>query len=281
MAASILAPTARWRSLLPLLLLCAALTAASWWTVEALVISQTLHEGRTVADLAENVGRWASQYGGVHARTVGTDARFPGSFLTRSVFASTQHDNAALSGARTPEAVDEQAAMKRVETYYWKNPALVQREVADVIMASGSQARYRMTARSVLNQSNAPNAFEVQALDAIQNEGNQKEYWQVQSGQLLYARAIVAQKSCLLCHTSPETAPEFIRNNSMFNGGGGYGYAEGKPVGLISVSVPLQTNRQALADSVSARVWTALAAGLVALLWLLVVVWRRASSRSG
>jgi hypothetical protein len=66
--------------------------------------------------------------------------------------------------------------MKRVETYYWKNPALVQREVADVIMASGSQARYRMTARSVLNPNNAPNAFEVQALDAIQNAGNQKEY---------------------------------------------------------------------------------------------------------
>jgi hypothetical protein len=73
--------------------------AASWWAVEALVISQTLHEGRTVADLAENVGRWASQYGGVHARTVGTDARFPGRFLTRSVFALSQHDNAALSEA--------------------------------------------------------------------------------------------------------------------------------------------------------------------------------------
>jgi hypothetical protein len=240
-----------------------------------MLLAQTLREGRTVADMAENVGRWASQYGGVHARTIGIDTKFPGNFLTRSVFAVTQQDGAAISGARVLQGSEDQAALKRVETYYWKNPALVQRELADVITASGSLARYRLTARSVLNENNAPNAFDLVALDALQKANNTKEYWEIKSGQVLYARAIVAQMSCLLCHTSPETAPEFIRSNPMFNHGGGYGYVEGKPVGLISVSVPLQTASQALVNISSVPIWAALSTGLLALVWLLVAILRR------
>lgn len=267
-------PTARWRLTLPLLLSCVTLAVAGWWTLETLILQQTLREGRTVADMAENVGRWASQYGGVHARTVGIDAKFPGNFLTRSIFAATTQDESTISGASLSEGSNDRAAMTRVETYYWKNPALVQREIADVITASGSLARYRLTARSVLNESNAPNAFELTALNALQQSADQREYWEVKPGQILYARAIVAQKSCLLCHTSPEAAPEFIRSNPMFNHGGGYGYVEGKPVGLISVSVPLQTTGQALAESFSLPIWLALGASLLALLALLALIWQ-------
>lgn len=278
MAVTATGSNARWRIFLPLALLCTALAVTGWWAMEALVISQTVRESRTVADMAENVGRWASQYGGVHARTVGADAKFPGNFLTRSTFASTEGDGAAIQGTRAAESGSEQDAMKRVETYYWKNPALIQREVADVITASGSQSRYRMTARSVLNKNNAPNAFEVQALESLQASGDKSEYWVVRGGQVLYARAVIAQKSCLRCHTSAETAPEFIRTNAMFNGGGGYGYVEGKPVGLISVTVPLQPTSQALFSSLSLRIWSSLAVVAVALVWLLVAVWQRPRS---
>jgi hypothetical protein len=240
-----------------------------------MIVKQTVREGRTVADMAENVGRWASQYGGVHARTVGIDAKFPGNFLTRSIFAATAQDGSTISGTRVAEGSVDKDAVKRVETYYWKNPALVQRELAEVIAASGSPARYRLTARSVLNANNAPNAFELEALDALQKANDHKEYWVVRSGQILYARAVVAQKSCLLCHTSPETSPEFIRTNPMFNLGGGYGYVEGKPVGIISVSIPLQTIRRALLEDFSMSIWIALGTGLAALLGLLAVTWSR------
>lgn len=266
----------RWRTLPPLLLMFGALGACAWWSSEALVLSQTVSEGRTVADMAENVGRWASQYGGVHVRTVGTDSRIPGTFLTRTVYAATDGDAAVLQGARSNRSEIEHEAMKRVEAYHWKNPALVQREVADVIAASGSKARYRLTARSVLNRNNAPNAFELEAIEVLQAAGNdRKEYWTVRAGQLLYARAVVAQKSCLNCHAASETAPAFIRSNEQFNGGGGFGYLENKPAGVISVVVPMPPVWQALAGSLPPRVWAALAVALGAALWLATLLARR------
>ena len=268
------APSAR-RALLPLALLIAALGAAAWSGLQAVVVQQTVRESRTVADLAENVGKWASQYGGVHARTVGVDAKFPGNFLTRSTFASSAGDSANLSGTRIGESSLSQEALKGVESYYWKNPALIQREVADVINASGSLSRYRLTARTVMNRNNAPNAFETEALDALQADAAQSEYWKVSNGQMMYARAVVAQKSCLRCHTTAETAPEFIRSNAMFNGGGGYGYVEGKPVGLISVTVPLQSIRQSLLQGFDWRIGAALGAAVLALVWLLSALRQR------
>ena len=59
------------RLLAPLALLIGALGAGGWWATESLVVSHTVQESRTMADLADNVGRWASQYGGLHARTAG------------------------------------------------------------------------------------------------------------------------------------------------------------------------------------------------------------------
>ncbi|WP_290871528.1 DUF3365 domain-containing protein [Aquabacterium sp.] len=236
-----------------------SLLFGGWRAGESLMLSQTISEGRTVADMAENVGRWASQYGGVHVRTQGATAKLPGTFLTRSVFALSGDDASVLNGARTQDRQDERGAMERVEAYHWKNPALIQREVSDTLAASGSRSQYRLTAQSVLNRNNAPNAFEVEAIKAIQASFDKlppavtqavakgdmstlppQEYWRVENGRLLYARAVMAQSSCLKCHDSPNTAPAFLRTNEQFNGGGGFGYVAGKPAGVISVTVPLQ-----------------------------------------
>lgn len=259
-----------------LLLLVLALAASAWWLSEALMLRQTLREGRTVADMAESVGRWASQYGGVHVRTKGADSRLPGSFLTRSVYASSERDGAVLQGtlASVGDGAERQA-MQRVEAYHWKNPALVQREVADAMVAGGLRARYRMTARTVLNPNNAPNAFETEALDALQAEPGRTEYWRVGGTQLLYARAVLAQKSCLTCHASAEAAPEFLRNNPQFNGGGGYGYVEGRPAGLISVALPMQPAWRAMSADMPGRVWLALGVASLAALLLLWGLLRR------
>jgi Protein of unknown function (DUF3365) len=257
-----------------LLLLIGAAVLGGWWAAQSLVVAQTLREGRTVADMAENIGRWASQYGGVHARTQGIGAPMPGNFLTRSVFAVNDGDTRLLAGVRA-DAAGERAALERVETYYWKNPALVQREVADVIAAAGSSSRYRLTARTVLNPSNAPGAFEIEALDALQADPGHREYWVLREGRLLYARAVIAQASCLRCHTSAAAAPEFIRTNSMFNGGGGFGYVEGKPVGLVSVTVPIPDASAALAGALSPKLWAAAGLGLAGLIWLALLAARR------
>jgi hypothetical protein len=258
--------------LLPVILLLLSLGAACWWIGQTLVLRQTLSEGRTVADMVENIGRWASQYGGVHAKTTGTDAKIPGNFLTRAVYSVSQ-------GALVKTASGEQAALQRVESYHWKNPALIQREVADVVAASGSKARFRLTARTVLNQNNAPDAFEREALDAVaaaaERGDKTPEYWKVQSGTLLYARSVVAQSSCLRCHDKPETAPEFLKTNAQFNGGGGFGYVNGKPAGLISVKVPITEPLDAVIRSAPAQAWAALGVALLAACWLVAVALRR------
>lgn len=267
-----------WSLLAPVFLLVLSLGAAMWWMGQTLVLRQTLSEGRTVADMVENIGRWASQYGGVHAKTTGADAKFPGNFLTRAVYSLSDSDAALLQGALVKNATGEQAALQRVEAYHWKNPALIQREVADVVAASGSKARFRLTARTVLNTNNAPDAFEREALDAVQAAaaGGDKtpEYWKVQSGTLLYARSMVAQPSCLRCHDKQETAPEFLRTNAQFNGGGGFGYVAGKPAGLISVKVPLGDPMEAMVRSAPLQAWAALAVAGLAFLWLLFSAWR-------
>jgi hypothetical protein len=272
-------PANAWRIVLPLGLLLLSLAAALWWIGQTLVLRQTLSEGRTVADMVENIGRWASQYGGVHAKTTGADAKIPGNFLTRAVYSASEGDASLLQGALVKSAPSEQAALGRVEAYHWKNPALIQREVADVVAASGSKARYRLTARTVLNQNNAPDAFEREALDAVSAaaERGEKspEYWKVQGSTLLYARSVLAQSSCLRCHDKPETAPEFLKTNAQFNGGGGFGYVSGKPAGLISVKVPLGDPLGAVVKSASAPVWAALGVGALSLVWLLAAAFGR------
>jgi len=269
------------RLIVPMLMFAGGLGTATWWLSESLVLRQTISEGRTVADMVENIGRWASQYGGVHVRTEGANAKIPGNFLTRSVYSVSGADNQVLQGSRVEAAVVERSALDRVEAYHWKNPALIQREVADVISASGSKARYRLTARTVLNKNNAPDAFEREALDVVQaaadtraNAQNAQEYWRVSGGRLLYARSVVAQPSCLRCHDKPDSAPEFIRTNAQFNGGGGYGYVAGKPAGLISVSVPLASMNNAV-KTLPPEVWAAIALAGVGALWMLVLAFSR------
>ncbi|HTP72595.1 MAG TPA: DUF3365 domain-containing protein [Burkholderiaceae bacterium] len=268
--------------ILPMVLFAGGLGAATWWLSESLVLRQTVSEGRTVADMVENIGKWASQYGGVHVRTIGANAKIPGNFLTRSVYSVSGVDGQVLQGAKVENAVAERTALERVEAYHWKNPALIQREVADVITASGSKARYRLTARTVLNKNNAPDGFEREALDALQTAANVKadganaqEYWRVSGARLLYARSVVAQQSCLRCHDNPDNAPEFIRTNAQFNGGGGYGYVAGKPAGLISVSVPLVSMETAVVQSVLPQVWAALGLAGIGALWMLMMALRR------
>src|SRR5262245_13463671 len=101
--------------MVPMLMFAGGLLAASWYLSESLVLRQTISEGRTVADMVENIGRWASQYGGVHVRTVGANAKIPGNFLTRSVYSVSGADASVLQGARVIDTAGaERDALERV-----------------------------------------------------------------------------------------------------------------------------------------------------------------------
>jgi Protein of unknown function (DUF3365) len=273
--------------------LLAAVTVAVWQGAHGMGVNQAVNVGRTVADIAENIGRWASKYGGVHVRTLGANAALPGNFLTRSMYAGSPADASTLGGTKTmAEArVSEREAMARLEAYHWKNPALIQREVADVIGESGGRVRYRMTARTVLNPNNAANDFELEAMAAIEGAfakasaeagedakvpvSGAGEYWTVRNGRVHYARAVVAQASCLKCHDTLDKAPEFLKTNTQFNGGGGFGYVAGRPVGVISVTVPMTSPGQAWMDSMGPAAWGAWAVAALAAVGLAMQLLRR------
>jgi hypothetical protein len=251
----------------------AAIGTGIWWSMDTMVQGQAVNEARTVADMAENVGLWASQYGGVHVRTQGAHASIPGTFLTRSVYARSSGDAQVLQGAKTAGNDNERELLDGLEAYHWKNPALIQRELADVMQASGSRAQFKLTARTVLNRSNAPDAFEAQAIEALHNApanvrgqaaNPAREYWRLEMGRLRYARAMTAQASCLKCHDKPENAPDFLKQNPQFNGGGGFGYQTGKTAGVISVSMPLPQSADVIRQNLPMKAMGAWGLGLLA-----------------
>jgi hypothetical protein len=243
----------------------------------SIVEMQVVSEARSIADMTEHIGKWASQYGGVHVKSAGaTGARKVGSYLERSMYARSEEDNTLLTGAQLVAEKDIVEASKRVEEYYWKNPALIQREVSDVASASNSKAQFRITAATVLNPRNAPDAFEKAAISVIETQYAAQpparptggapqpppprlEHWRVEGNQMRYARAIVAVDSCLRCHGDVQGAPKFLLANAEFNGGGGFGYQSGKPAGIISVKIPVPNASQAIASALSPAGWAALA----------------------
>lgn len=272
--------------------LIAVVVAAVSIVGQSIVISQTVNESRTVADMTEHIGKWASQYGGVHIKRTGTDKGTVGSYLQRAVYAANERDQSTLNdlhrtdGERMSEA-EEMAALGRTDAYHWKNPALIQREISDIAAQSSSHAKFRLTAKSVLNKNNEANEFEREALAAIDADfkgagaagvrgtKGALEYWRVEGGRVLYARALVAQASCLKCHSSLEAAPEFLRLNNQFNEGGGFGYEVNKPAGIISVSIPLPDAQEALASSLTPAGWAALAGVLVLGFGILAFIGRK------
>ena len=107
--------------------------------------------------------------------------RHPGNFLTRTTYSLNADQVAALTAAMAPDP-------KSLEAYHWKNPALIQREVADVVAESGSKASFRLTAASVLNTGNAPMssrsarwAPSARPPTPMPSPPQPREYWEVQA----------------------------------------------------------------------------------------------------
>ncbi len=183
--------------------------------------AQAVNEARSVADMAENFGTWASSYKGVWIK------------------------DDALAGLEIGSSIDTQRYQKSTEkdgvdhinfdTYHRKNPALVQRELADISQKSNARSKFRLTSEKYMNPMNAPDGFDLKAIRELEKSGN-KEYFEIQSGELRYARRVEAKESCLSCHGTPEAAPKSI--SMMYPGPQGYGYVKGGLAGIISVRLP-------------------------------------------
>lgn len=260
-----------------LAVLAASVLVAGAVIVRSIAQAQVLSEGRSIADMTEHIGKWASQYDAVHVKTgASVSKRAVGGFLERAVYARSERDRAVLTGIHVAPEKEFMEATRGIEEYYSKNGSIIQREVSEVAKASRAKAQFKITAASVLNAGNAPDEFEREALRTIESDyarrvasrpvGNvpgeaapAAEYWRVERGQMRYARAIVAVESCLRCHGARQVAPKFLLSNADFNGGGGFGYEVGKPAGIISVKIRVPDAREVLATAFTPAAWVALA----------------------
>lgn len=210
-------------------------------------VNAKVNEARTVVDMVENIGLWASQYKGVWVRKEAADKMRVGDFLSRESLSPAPSGTAAAVA------------------YHQKNPALIQREISQITDASAAKAKFRMTSDTFINPENAPNRFEANALAYIRDSRPAKaEYFEVKSNELLYARRIVADRACMKCHESAAKAPEVIR--TKYPRMSANGYAEGQIIGLTSVRLPIDSVEGMISKSVDGGEWLAVAI-LVLLFW--------------
>ncbi|MFH1028030.1 MAG: DUF3365 domain-containing protein, partial [Pseudomonadota bacterium] len=127
-----------------------------------------------------------------------------------------------------------------------QNPNLIPQVAATSIakqLTSGSNFYVRQVSLRYRNPDNRPDSFEKELLNAFKGPG-QKEVWQVSDvagkKSLRYLLPMIADKSCLTCHGSYETAPGFIQERfpkDHFS----YGYQVGEIIGAVSVAVPMES----------------------------------------
>lgn len=239
-----------------LLLALAAIGAVAVYFIGSSVyVSEIRNQARTVADMVDNFGQWASRYKGVWVKDDPRDPKLQvGSFLEREVAAVPPGESVAAGNAAA---------------FHHKNPALVQRELSDITIASPAKAKFRMTSDRFMNPNNAPSDFDKLAMNVIRDTGT-TEYSEVRNGQLLYARKLTANKGCLRCHGVPTEAPVAVA--ALYPGPQGYGYEEGKLAGVISVAIPLDFNFGNFVQRFDMQVWAALATIALGVVGLLLFI---------
>lgn len=178
--------------------------------------AQLLNQARTTADHVEAFGAWVSKHGRVWTRDEST------SFLGK--LEVVEADSLAQGNPKS-------------DVFYSKNPALAQREFSEVVAASDSHARFRMTSDNFMNPLNKPDGFEARAIRFVKQH-KVDEYTQLTGGVYHYARAVIHKDSCISCHGSPAAAPREV--TERYGTQNGFGFKAGDVAGVISVSLPAE-----------------------------------------
>ncbi|WP_027467489.1 Tll0287-like domain-containing protein [Deefgea rivuli] len=232
-----------------------------YFSGESIYRSQATEQARTVADLVENIGKWASQYRGLWVKDSKGKQIDLGSHLDTLVVTPSVANNSEI----TPEEAND------IMQFHLKNPALIQREISDLTEKSASTTKFRITSDKYMNPKNAPNAFETHAINEIRKT-NARELTKVENGELHYARALVATEACMRCHDTAAKAPAAVRDLYPDQG---YGYEVGKVAGVIAVTIPYQYSPQTLLNGFDLWAWLSFAG----LLLVLAIAFRSKSSK--
>lgn len=242
--------------LLMVLMLISTIGVLFFWATENSITAEVRH-AQTVADMADSFRTIASEHGGFYVRRNSTE-------------------DVSKVGRYLAEYKSEPSSDGNQYVFHQKNPFLAVADYSQAVQSSASAAKFRITSDNYMNPANSPDSFDRESIQMMRESGA-RQTWQVVGTQMRFARALVADMSCMRCHSSPESAPTSV--SSKYRGlpggakGGGYGYKVGDVVGITSVTVPHATPLAMLASqSVWFWVSAAVVLGLMVLSYWLALV---------
>jgi PAS domain S-box-containing protein len=181
-----------------------------------------------------------------NARTISRQIIETRDYLSKSVTSEPEHN----------ENLIPQVAASRVAQQLTRGSGYYVRQVS---------LRYR-------NPDNRPDSFETEQLTSFRDI-KAIEIWRVTKEKgnksLRYLLPMAADKSCLVCHGSYETAPGFVQKRFP-RGHFSYGYKVGEVIGAVSVSVPMEGLYQQIGANLKRDI---LYDGMVLLLFITISGW--------
>ena len=224
---------------------------------ESVTESLALQHARLVATVAESLSVWASQ---------GQGTWVPNE-------SGAGNDIGASLDVRPPMAVQPRADPPgQVVTFHRKAPEVAVRELSALMAKSGGAPQFHFASDRPHNQQNAPNRFELTAIESMRADSRAAEHFEVAGDRLLYARRLKASAACLQCHDAPDVAPQTLR--TKYPGALAWGFKPGATVGVVSVSVPIPAaDAVAAFGAMGSVVWSAVAVVGIATTSLVVWLW--------
>lgn len=132
-------------------------------------------------------------------------------------------------------------------------PVVASNRVASLV-ASDLGYRVRQVSSRFRNPNNAPDPFEMKALERFRTSPGLHELFEIarvgEKSALRYLTPFVADESCLECHGDPQQAPAFIRELYPPDRDQSYNYTVGEVIGAASVVVPMDNLQHLIAARV-------------------------------
>ncbi len=177
-----------------------------------------LNNARTLYRMVVAVRSWASDYEGVLVKKTADTEINP--FLAHPILLTDNGDTLVL-----------------------KNPALITRELSEMSKHFLGDASFHMSSKKYINPLNKPDAFELSALNFLEEKKEQKEFYRFEIiNNKLYFRyfaPLYTKKSCLSCH-------------------GAQGYREGDLRGGISIVLSADYYQKARANNLKFMILSSL-----------------------
>lgn len=145
--------------------------------------------------------------------------------------------------------------------FYGKNPALATRELAAVARRESARASFRVTSDNWRKEENAPDTFEASAIARFKEDAALEFVEAYEGGRYRYAQPLLIEQGCLPCHGDPKDAPRAVLEK--YGSDKAFGYKVGQVRGVVSVTVPALSLKDALRSMANPYTAGLLAAALI------------------